>query len=188
MSGKWSHPETSLAQGIRPQRRPSIMLIALCALAATLAAVVCNTHFPARYGFEHTLHQIHRAPHNAQLILSQCTALNALPGPPVNFLEREVSDRFEPGTKPTLIRNATIWTGAHNGTEVIFGDILLDGGIIKGIGEIPDFRLTGITDDLVTINANGAWMTPGLGQFSRVCFERYSAHDLQLIYTLILVY
>jgi len=162
MSGKWSHPETSLAQGIRTQS--SIMVMALCALAATLTAVVGNTHFSAGYGSEHTLHQIHRAPHNAQLILNQCAALNILPGPPVNFHAREVSDRFEPGTKPTLIRNATIWTGAHNGTEVIFGDILLDGGIIKGIGEIPDFRLAGVIDDLVTIDANGAWLTPGIGQ------------------------
>ncbi|KIM83388.1 hypothetical protein PILCRDRAFT_69640 [Piloderma croceum F 1598] len=135
------------------------MVIALCALAATLTAVVCNTHFSAGYGSENTPHQIHR---NVQLILNQCAALNALPGPPVNFLAREVSDRFEPGTKPTLIRNATIWTGAHNGTEVIFGDILLDGGIIKGIGEIPDFRLASVTDDLVTIDANGAWLTPGI--------------------------
>jgi hypothetical protein len=163
MSGKWNHPETSLAQGIRPQRRPSIMVMVLCALAATLTAVLCNTHFSAGYGSEHTFHRIHQAPHNAQLIISQCAALNALPGPPVNFLAREVSDRFEPGTKPTLIRNATIWTGAHNGTEVVFGDILLDGGIIKGIGEIPDFKLASVTDDLVTIDANGAWLTPGIG-------------------------
>jgi cytosine/adenosine deaminase-related metal-dependent hydrolase len=75
-----------------------------------------------------------------------------------------VSDRFEPGTKATLIRNATIWTGALNGTEVIFGDLLLDGGIIKGIGKIPDSRITSVTGELTEVDANGTWLTPGLGQ------------------------
>jgi hypothetical protein len=165
MSGKWSHPETSLAQVEGAQRRrPCAMVVALCALAATLTAVACNGYIPAEHSSENTLHRVHGVPHNAQVILSQCAALNARPGPPANFLAREVSDRFEPGTRPTLIRNATIWTGNQNGTEVIFGDLLLDGGIVKGIGEIPDFKIASLTVDLVTIDANGSWLTPGLGQ------------------------
>lgn len=102
-------------------------------------------------------------PLNAQQILSKCASLNAIPGPPANFHDREVSDRFEPGTNPTLIRNATIWTGAANGTEIIKGDILLDGGIVQGIGEIPK---DGLLADrrLQVVEANGAWLTPGLGQ------------------------
>ncbi|KAJ7772340.1 hypothetical protein B0H16DRAFT_1769097 [Mycena metata] len=35
---------------------------------------------------------------------------------------RTHSDGFEQGTRPPLIRNATIWTGRHDGKQVILGD------------------------------------------------------------------
>ncbi len=70
---------------------------------------------------------------------------------------------FESGTPPTLIKNATIWTGGHNGTEVIFGDLLLDGGIIKAVGDIPKQALSQYDSGfLAVIDANEAWITPGL--------------------------
>jgi hypothetical protein len=104
-------------------------------------------------------------PLNAQEILSRCAQLHAKAGPPSNFHERDVSDRFEAGTPATLIRNATIWTGAHDGTEVIYGDILLDKGIIKAVGYIPNPLIQEAVDfsgSIKTIDANGAWITPGI--------------------------
>ncbi|KAL6305041.1 carbohydrate esterase family 9 protein [Sparassis latifolia] len=102
-------------------------------------------------------------PHpHAALALSRCRSLNASPGPSPNFYQRKESDRFAPGTKPTLLKNAKIWTGGHNGTEVIHADILLDKGLIKGIGHVGRATLQEYNVDLVTINVEGAWVTPGI--------------------------
>ncbi|KAL5535942.1 hypothetical protein ACEPAF_4036 [Sanghuangporus sanghuang] len=99
-------------------------------------------------------------------ILARCRALHLKPGPPENFYEREVSDRFVSGTKATLIQNATIWTGNSDGTEVITGDVFFNGGIIKQI--LSDFSQTNALFllnkelDINIIDANGAWLTPGI--------------------------
>lgn len=97
-------------------------------------------------------------PLEAQEILTQCAHLRMKSGPPLNFADRSVSDRFEEGTPATLIRNATIWTGQKNGTEIIYGDLLLDKGIVKAIGQVPRTPL----HDVRTVDADGAWVTPGL--------------------------
>lgn len=55
-------------------------------------------------------------------ILARCSALDASPDPLPDFYSRSVSNRYEPGTPPVLIRNATIWTGCASGNEVIAGD------------------------------------------------------------------
>jgi len=99
-----------------------------------------------------------------QAILSRCALLRATPHPQKLFHSREESDRFESGTNATLIRNALIFTGKDNGTDVIHGDILLDKGIVKGIGKISG-RVIDNTPNLTIVNANGAWVTPGLGIF-----------------------
>lgn len=99
--------------------------------------------------------------HSKIAILSRCAALKFIPRPAQNFLSREESDRFEPGTNATLIRNCIIFTGKNNGTEVINGDILLDKGIIKGLGKISG-RIIDNTPNLTIINAKRAWVTPGL--------------------------
>ncbi|KAF9569103.1 carbohydrate esterase family 9 protein [Agrocybe pediades] len=96
-----------------------------------------------------------------QQILSRCTTLHHIPTPPPTFHAREESDRFEQGTNATLIRNALIFTGRDNGTEVIKGDLLLDKGIVKGIGKISR-RVIDNTPNLTVVDANGAWVTPGL--------------------------
>ncbi|KAJ2983834.1 hypothetical protein NUW54_g10591 [Trametes sanguinea] len=62
-------------------------------------------------------------PFDAQSILSRCESLQLLPGPPADFYSRSRSDRFQPGTSPVIIRNATIWTGFSNGSEIVHGDI-----------------------------------------------------------------
>lgn len=97
-------------------------------------------------------------------VLARCRALNVKPGPTEEFYRRTESDRFVSGTKPTLIMNATIWTGNEDGTEVLTGDVLLDRGLIKWVGVDSSLstllrRLKGIEIDV--IDAKGAWLTPG---------------------------
>lgn len=92
--------------------------------------------------------------------------MRVIPGPAENFHEREESDRFEVGTGSTLIQNATIWTGTGNGTEIVFGDLLLDRGLVMGVGEIPQSSISRAFN-LTVIDANGAWVTPGLGRTIR---------------------
>jgi len=81
-------------------------------------------------------------------------------GPPNDFHDRTISDRYEAGTPPTLIRNATIWTGGVSGFEVVRGDILVDRGIIQAIGNLNLTYLSSFSS-LVTFDVNGAWVTPG---------------------------
>ena len=55
----------------------------------------------------------------------------------------------------------TIWTGEGNGTAIAFGNILLDGGIIKAVGRIPG-EMIPETGAVEVYDAKGAWITPGL--------------------------
>jgi hypothetical protein len=112
--------------------------------------------------FHHFVVQKRNAPPaHAEAILKQCAALHSVPTPP-DLTARKVSDRYVPGTKSYLIQNATIWTGNKKGTEVIYGgDILIDGGIIKAVGDVPDKFTKGLKE-LVTINVERAWVTPGI--------------------------
>ncbi|KAJ7195756.1 hypothetical protein GGX14DRAFT_474307, partial [Mycena pura] len=99
----------------------------------------------------------------AHAIPPQCRALRTSLDPTSDFLTARRtagSDRFVPGTRPTLIKDAKILTGARNGTEVIFGDVLLDKGLIAAVGYIPAHFV--LPDDLVVIDAGGKWITPGL--------------------------
>ncbi|KAF5380447.1 hypothetical protein D9615_004475 [Tricholomella constricta] len=100
-------------------------------------------------------------PINAAEILRKCNFLDAQPGPPADFHLRTQSDRFQPGTAPTLIRNATIWTGRVSGHEVVMGDLLFDKGIIQAVGHIDQSTLDPY-DDLVVVEAAGAWVSPGI--------------------------
>ncbi|KAJ6572059.1 carbohydrate esterase family 9 protein [Mycena capillaripes] len=100
-------------------------------------------------------------PINAQAILAQCGALHLTPGPPDDFQSRTQSDRFQEGTKPTLIRNATIWTGLDNGSEVIQGDILVDKGLIKKVGSVDKSVLRSY-GDVEVLDAGGSWVSPGI--------------------------
>lgn len=75
---------------------------------------------------------------------------------------RRSSNRYVPGTRPVLIKHARIWTGERNGTQVIRGDILMDKGLIKSIGHISDVTLAQFKSNLIIIDANNSWITPGL--------------------------
>ncbi|KAI0307234.1 hypothetical protein B0F90DRAFT_1686479 [Multifurca ochricompacta] len=142
---------------ITTRRHMSRQLLSL--LALSLISFTCVFYWNGSSG-NAWLHS-QNMPLDAQEILMRCAALKMRPGPPSNFLERTVSDRFEEGTPATLIRNATIWTGEKNGSEVIYGDILLDKGIVKAVGQVPRTFL----HDVRTVDAGGAWVTPGLVDF-----------------------
>ena len=99
-------------------------------------------------------------PSDAAEIINKCNSLKVLPAPPSDFHRRSHSDRFAYGTPPTLFRNASIWTGRNSGHEVVAGDLLIDKGLIKEIGFIEDATLAEYKD-LVVIDTEGAWITPG---------------------------
>ncbi|KAI5891592.1 composite domain of metallo-dependent hydrolase [Schizophyllum commune H4-8] len=99
-------------------------------------------------------------PPHVQAALARCRGLHAKPGPPPNFHARAVSDRFEAGTHPTLVRNATIWTGEGVLEQ---GDILLAGGVIQAVGHLG--AATDLGEEYAAVDvldAHGAWVTPGL--------------------------
>ncbi|KAF5321843.1 hypothetical protein D9619_001860 [Psilocybe cf. subviscida] len=99
--------------------------------------------------------------------IAQCQTFQTSPSPAPNFHERDQSDRFVEGTSPVLIKNARIWTGAHNGTEVLENaDILLHNGLIKRVGHLGVGAEASLAqehrDKLVMIDAQSAWVTPGI--------------------------
>ena len=98
-----------------------------------------------------------KVPRNAAQIIARCENLKQLPGPPPEFYSRNTSDRYVTGTESVLIKNAKIWTGNENGKEIISGDILLDGGLIKWVGSNPNVSY----EDLKIYDAKGSWVTPG---------------------------
>ncbi|KAI6021404.1 composite domain of metallo-dependent hydrolase [Pisolithus microcarpus] len=100
-------------------------------------------------------------PARAQEALHQCKMLNVKPGPPDDFFLRSQSDRFVEGTPPTLLRNASVWTGDSAGYELRDVDILLDKGIIKFVGQAHQGVLHGYSS-LVTVDVGGKWVTPGI--------------------------
>ncbi|KAI0085138.1 hypothetical protein BDY19DRAFT_457969 [Irpex rosettiformis] len=105
-------------------------------------------------------------PLHAQETLEKCRALHIKPGVPEDFHNRVKSDRYEEGTtKTVIIRNATVWTGGVKGLEVVKGDVLLEGGIIKSVGvDIDEDELAKLegSKDMKVINGNGRWLTPGI--------------------------
>ena len=153
MSSKYLLPEP-LEANIPTRRHKPKALLGL--LALSLVSLSC-TFYWHRYS-SNTWTRSQTIPLDAPEILMRCATLKARPGPPSNFLERKASDRFEEGTVATIIRNATIWTGEKNGTEIIFGDLLLDKGIVQAVGQVPRTPI----HEGHTIDARGAWVTPGL--------------------------
>ncbi|GAA6033304.1 hypothetical protein JCM8097_006683 [Rhodosporidiobolus ruineniae] len=98
--------------------------------------------------------------------IDRCEDLHVLPGVPDSHWNRTASDRFVPGTTASLIRNATVWTGEHDGKEILYNtDVLLDRGVVVKIGENLSFESL-LSPELVgeakVIDAHGAWVTPGI--------------------------
>ncbi|KAG8977393.1 hypothetical protein FRC05_001791 [Tulasnella sp. 425] len=133
------------------------------ALSATLVSLYVVINLAGGDWFPFPGHSAHRVPVYAQTVLSECASVKAKPGVSASFTKRIKSDRFEPAVAPPqLIRNATIWTGRKDGTHVVRGDILLQGGLIKAVGSVPKKLLAEFGSDLIQIDANGAWVTPGI--------------------------
>ncbi|OCH88874.1 carbohydrate esterase family 9 protein [Obba rivulosa] len=151
MSGVLPGPKGSPAKHPAARRLWHVLVLAVLSFVAVQTLLV----------WESTKLSRTEAPLHATEILDKCRLLDVKPGPPPDFNLRKESDRFVPGTRPTLIRNATIWTGRVDGLEVLKGDILLDKGLIKEVGPIEGSLLESL-DDLVTLDAEGAWVSPGI--------------------------
>lgn len=149
---------------IGPQRRTQ----SISRLFGAIVLAFFLTH--ASFQFYQSVTPTTKLPLHAAETLSKCRSLHNKPGPPPDFHLREKSDRYEKGTRPTLLRNATIWTGQLNGLETITGDILLDGGLIKAVGKIAP-RVLNAYMDLVIVDLDGAWVTPGFVWSSHVSTE-----------------
>lgn len=147
----------STGHGAHARSRASVVRLLSVFLALTVAYVVyvhqALTSFPGR-----------SIPPYASRILAECDAMVALPGPPPGFANRATSDRFVSGTPPTLITNATIWTGGNDGHELLQnGNILLDQGLVKFVGlDVPKYLLKSLPKNLQVVNAEEAWVTPAI--------------------------
>jgi hypothetical protein len=117
--------------------------------------------------FPTLFHRTEQLPFHAERSLARCASLRVSVGPPTDFHNRTESDRFEHGTKATLLHNARIWTGENNGTEVIHGDVFFDKGIIQGVGNLNLGALKSHVNGMITrgelnvVDVHGAWVTPG---------------------------
>ncbi|KAF8886873.1 hypothetical protein CPB84DRAFT_1787269 [Gymnopilus junonius] len=138
-----------------------------------LGLVLCACIVQSIYVFSHGPFHPNSRPiqavraHRAELV-AKCHDIRTPAGPPSSFSTanrvREGSDRWVPGTPPTLIRNSKIWTGGRNGTEVVFGDVLLDKGLVVAVGYIPQSLLDQAkrSGEVNVLDAGGKWITPGL--------------------------
>ncbi|KAI0374295.1 composite domain of metallo-dependent hydrolase [Pilatotrama ljubarskyi] len=130
-------------------------------ISAALLSVAVLQYIRLYVGLENSGEFATTVPLRAQAYLDKCHLLSVKPGPPPDFHTRTHSDRFVAGTQPTLITNATIWTGRDNGLEVVHGDILLHGGIIRRVGHLQQSALDDYAD-LTRIDAQGRWVSPGI--------------------------
>jgi hypothetical protein len=117
--------------------------------------------------FRSLFHPLGQRPLHAEQVLARCASLKISAGPSAGFHDRTQSDRFVRGTKPTLLHNARIWTGENNGTQVLGGDIFIDQGIIRGVGNVNlsafglEFDAMVARGELDVVDVRGAWVTPG---------------------------
>ena len=136
----------------RKNRRP---------LAFFTITVVCVLTLVVRFYSLPTYRSAALPPNHAS-IRARCASLPRKPSPPGWFPDRTSSDRFVPGTRAVLVRNATIWTGRVNGLETIKGDVVLDKGLVKAVGVVPKTLLKSLEQESFdVIDAKGAWLTPG---------------------------
>ncbi|KAK0203390.1 hypothetical protein DFS33DRAFT_1383654 [Desarmillaria ectypa] len=101
-------------------------------------------------------------PFHAREILQKCQNLHVLPGKPLGFDSRAESDRYVRTTRPTLLKNATIWTGRVSGFEVVRGDLLMDKGLVKKVGDIKAEVLDAFGGELDVQDVGGAWVSSGI--------------------------
>ena len=139
-------------------------------LYAVLATLAVMSYLSVRGPFFPLPRPSH--PANGDMIkqgLERCEEVRSMPPDTSNFAkDRTMSDRYEPGTRPVLLNNGTLWTGDDNGEQVICGgSILLKNGIIWKIGKhkdvIKEMEAEGLRDDEIeTVELSGKWVTPGI--------------------------
>lgn len=103
--------------------------------------------------------------------LTTCTKLHNKPVDPVG-LGREKNARFVDGHRPTLIRNATVWTGeptgettaedtwAGKGYTWIRADVFIEDGLIKKVE--GDLRQGDLPSNVLVYDARGRPLTSGI--------------------------
>ncbi|WRT68226.1 uncharacterized protein IL334_005202 [Kwoniella shivajii] len=98
--------------------------------------------------------------------IRQCEIINrSIPHFEPSSNKRKENDRYVKGTKPTLLKNGTLWTGEKDGHEVLYGvDILIENGLIRKIGKSKDILLSlkERKDAVEEVELNGSWVTPGI--------------------------
>lgn len=166
---KWSHTLPISAARSTPPRKFRGNVIVILTLLATFQLYFVGSRFPTL--FRRTV----QVPFHAERSLARCASLKVAAGPPANFHDRKVSDRFAHGTKATLLHNARIWTGENNGTEILHGDVFIDKGIIQSVGDV-NLNALGLDLDgmiargeLDVVDVGGAWVTPGCVSFGFDC-------------------
>ncbi|KAI1260268.1 amidohydrolase [Xylariaceae sp. FL1019] len=102
--------------------------------------------------------------------LKLCSKLQSKPKDPIGA-GRDRNARYLDGHKPTLIRNATIWVGEPaegtidedarmgKGFSWISGDVLLEYGLIRHVGDIDESVLS---SDTIVWDAGGRRLTTGI--------------------------
>jgi hypothetical protein len=145
-----------LFDSFQPTQRSTFQIKCIFSAAVIVFVFISLANFTSLGKPKHV-----HVPLHAGESLARCRAIQTKPGPREHFHSRKRSDRFEPGTPPTLIKNGKIWSGGDQGNEVIEADILLDNGIIKGLGYFAETELASYTS-LKVIDAKGAWVTPGI--------------------------
>jgi imidazolonepropionase-like amidohydrolase len=148
----------------RRQKRKTFRFIAVAALtyfAFSAYKIANNTRKPATTLSIEKLYNDH----------ATCVALRRVPAIEARAT-RNINKRWLSGTKPLLIRNATIWTGepasgtskedAHlgKGYSWISSDLFVDRGLIQKIG--VDISLSQLPKDTVVYEAHGRQLTAGI--------------------------
>ncbi|KAH7029293.1 uncharacterized protein B0I36DRAFT_325429 [Microdochium trichocladiopsis] len=112
----------------------------------------------------------HLSASKLQQDLLVCSKLRSKPADPVG-LGREKNARYIDGHRPTLIKNATVWTGEPKagtspedarkgkGYEWITADVLLEHGLIKRVGAIGK---SSVSPDTLVFDAEGRQLTTGI--------------------------
>ncbi|EOD49096.1 putative amidohydrolase family protein [Neofusicoccum parvum UCRNP2] len=102
--------------------------------------------------------------------LATCAKLQRTPQDPSGHRDRNA--RYIDGHPPTLIKNATVWTGepvpgtsaadarAGKGYGWVQADVLLSHGLIKTVG--ASIRADALADDVVVYEAGGRQLTAGI--------------------------
>lgn len=103
--------------------------------------------------------------------LETCKKLHVKPKDPIGA-GREKNARYIDGSKPTLIKNATVWIGepvegtseedahAGKGWEWVPRDVFLEHGLIKQVESV--ISLSSLPEDTLTYDAKGRQLTSGI--------------------------